>query len=171
MKTTPKFTLLFYLWYRISFKNLNEEKKPHQKLLIFDEGMACQRSPFFGPLKNDLKFSHGIWRHWSTEVENEQQFSLKHHLNKVLQFSWESISVRYIVAFLCKKDIWVHKMCLVVWNPTILPVWRRKHGIWANLGKSPYCSNVVIIYIIWTFVSYSNASNGLVFQYNGSSRI
>ena len=35
-------------------------KKPHQKILNFDEVMACQSSPFFGPLKNELKFSRGI---------------------------------------------------------------------------------------------------------------
>ena len=104
-----RITPFSYSRYRIPFKNLNEQKKPHQKILIFDEVMACHRSPFFGALKNDLKFSHGIWRHWRMEVENEWSFSLKHHLNNVLQFSSESMSVRYIVAFLCKKDRWVQK--------------------------------------------------------------
>ena len=79
------------------------KKKTHQKILIFDKVMACHRSPFFGALRNYLKFSHGIWRHWRMEVENEWSFSLKHHLNNVLQFSSESMSVRYIIAFLCKK--------------------------------------------------------------------
>ena len=44
-----------------SCKNLNEQKKSHQKILIFDEVVACQSSPFYTALKNDLKFSHGIW--------------------------------------------------------------------------------------------------------------
>ena len=35
-------------------------KKTNQKILSFDEVMACQSSPFFGPLKNELKFSRGI---------------------------------------------------------------------------------------------------------------
>ena len=36
----------FNLRNRISFKNLKEQKKPHQKILRFDEVMACQSSPF-----------------------------------------------------------------------------------------------------------------------------
>ena len=59
-RQSPKFALFFNLRNRISFKNLNEQKKPHQKILNFDEVMACQISPIFGPLKNELKFSRGI---------------------------------------------------------------------------------------------------------------
>ena len=59
-RQSPKFAPFFNLRNRISFKNLNEQKNPHQKLLSFDEVMACQSSPFFGPLKNELKFPRGI---------------------------------------------------------------------------------------------------------------
>ena len=59
-RQSPKFALFFNLRNKISFKNLNEQKKLHQKVLSFDEVMACQSSPFFGPLKNELKCSRGI---------------------------------------------------------------------------------------------------------------
>ena len=49
-RQSPKFAHFFNL----------RTKKPHQKILSFDEVMACQSSPFFGPLKNELKFSRGI---------------------------------------------------------------------------------------------------------------
>ena len=58
-RQSPKFALFFNLRNNISFKNLNEQKKTHQKILSFDEVMACQSSPFFGPVKNELKFSRG----------------------------------------------------------------------------------------------------------------
>ena len=73
----------------------------------------------------------------------------------------------------CQLDILLHsyvkrtgeskQIDLVVWNSTVLPVWRHKFRIWANLAESPNCSNAAITYIMWTYVSYSNAAGGLVF--------
>ena len=48
-RQSPKFALFKFA-----------KQKPRQKILSFDEVMACQSSPFFSPLKNELKFSHGI---------------------------------------------------------------------------------------------------------------
>ena len=38
--------------------------------------MACQSSPFYIALKNDLKFSHGIWRHLGTKLKMNIMFRL-----------------------------------------------------------------------------------------------
>ena len=38
--------------------------------------MVCQSSPFYIALKNDLKFSHGIWRHWGTKLKMNITFRL-----------------------------------------------------------------------------------------------
>ena len=52
-------------------KNLNEQKKTHQKILIFDEVMAHQSSPFFVPLKNDMIWRFDDMTSLEHKVENE----------------------------------------------------------------------------------------------------
>ena len=50
-----KFIPIFYSRIAIYSSHLNEQKKTHQKILIFDEVMACQSSQIYQPISNARK--------------------------------------------------------------------------------------------------------------------
>ena len=74
-----KFTPIFYWRIVIYSSNLEEQKKPHQKILIFDEVMACQSLLIFQLISNASKIFPRCMTSLEPNVGNSVYISIHFH--------------------------------------------------------------------------------------------